>query len=143
LDEEGVDHWLVDRQVDFCGEEGGIDVFLSFRSEGDFLRRFFSMVLPKEDANQTRRILVEALEKQADRPRAKQRVALLRELAGRFSGFAEAAGRLRCRLQQGRCQRAATAVGSTAGKSGRRQVQDRRADRRSTGDAEQSDRLPP
>ena len=103
LEEEGADPWLVERQVDFCGAEGGIDGFLDFRSEADFLRRFYAMALQTDAAESARETLGEALRKQRARPDAQDRIQVLGELAAAFAPFAVAAaerGRARERLAQ-------------------------------------------
>lgn len=91
LEEEGADPWLADRQVDFCSVEGGIDSFLDFRTEIQFLRRFYAMALPTDAAESARETLGTALSKQRARPETQDRIQALEQLADRFEPFVRAA----------------------------------------------------
>jgi len=92
LDGEGVDPWLVKRQVEFCRAEAGIDAFLNFHSEAEFLQRFFEMALEAESADGVRSTLRDAQRKLRTLPEMQDRIRSLQALQRVFQPFVAAAG---------------------------------------------------
>ncbi|MCP4296157.1 MAG: hypothetical protein GY786_11160 [Proteobacteria bacterium] len=88
LDSEGIDTWIIRKQVEFCRAEGGIDAYMNFQSELDFLKEFYYMVMPPGNAEQNREILSQALIKLQKRPEYERKKQLLVGLKSRMSPFA-------------------------------------------------------
>jgi|GEM_PF-6839936 len=88
LDSKGIDTWIIKKQVDFCRTEGGIDAYMNFQKEEDFLKEFFHMVMPPDAAESNRTILSEALKKLQKRPEYERRRHLLEGLKNKLSPFA-------------------------------------------------------
>ncbi len=84
-----VDTWLASKQVDFCSAEGGIDAFVNFRSEKDFLKEFFYMVMNPDDTRDVRETLSTALGKLKKRPEYEAQRNLLLGLQEKMEPFAE------------------------------------------------------
>jgi hypothetical protein len=93
LDSNNVDTWLAEKQVGFCRSEGGIDKFMSFKSERDFLKEFFYMSLSAEDSNDVRSVLSLSLKKLKRRPLFEKQSLLLNELKIKLSNFSEDASK--------------------------------------------------
>ncbi len=80
LDKNSIDTWLAEKQVGFCRSEGGIDKFMSFQSERDFLKEFFFMSLSTEDSEDVRSVLSLSLKKLKRRPHFEKQSKLLEDL---------------------------------------------------------------
>ncbi|MCY4511710.1 MAG: hypothetical protein OXG35_32800 [Acidobacteria bacterium] len=91
LAEEKIDTELLARQVDFNRSEGGIEDFLSFRNESQFVRMFLSMTVPDSEAVAVRGVLEDHVRRLSDLPQLQRRRDALRELAERFAPFVETA----------------------------------------------------
>lgn len=87
----GIDTWIINKQVDFCRAEGGIENYMQFASEKDFLKEFFYMVLPPNNAEEIREILSESLHKLRKRPEYERQKKLLNRLQNRLEPFGEEA----------------------------------------------------
>lgn len=94
LAEDKIDTELLAAQVDFNRSEGGIEDFLNFRSESQFLRKFLAMTVPETEASAVRGVLAEHVVKLSDLPRLEQRRDAMRELKERFSPFVDRANSL-------------------------------------------------
>lgn len=82
-----LDIWTISKQVDFCRSEGGIDHYINFRSEQDFLKEFFYMTLPEADSLSVREVLSESLQKLKKRPENEKRRRLLTSLKSGLEPF--------------------------------------------------------
>ena len=91
LAEEKIDTELLAAQVEFNRSEGGIEDFLNFRSESQFVRKFLAMTVPETEAGPVRAVLAEHVGKLADLPRLERRRDAMRELQERFAPFVEIA----------------------------------------------------
>ena len=92
LAEEKIDTKLLAHQVDFNRSEGGIEDFLNFRNESQFVRMFLSMTVPDSEAVAVRGVLAEQVGRLSDLPQLQRRRDALHELAERFAPFVETAG---------------------------------------------------
>ncbi len=92
LAEEKIDTELLANQVDFNRSEGGIEDFLNFRNESQFVRKFLSMTVPDSEAVAVRGVLADHVGRLSDLPQLERRRDALRELAERFAPFVETAG---------------------------------------------------
>ena len=94
LAEEKIDTELIAAQVDFNRSEGGIEDFLNFRNESQFVRKFLSMTVPVSEAGAVRTVLAEHVGRLSDLPQLERRRDALRHLEERFAPFVEIAGAL-------------------------------------------------
>ena len=92
LAEEKIDTELLAAQVEFNRSEGGIEDFLKFRTESEFVRKFLAMTVPEAEAGPVRAVLAEHVGRLADLPRLERRREATRELKERFAPFVEIAG---------------------------------------------------
>ena len=92
LAEEKIDTELLAAQVEFNRSEGGIEDFLNFRSESQFVRKFLAMTVPEAEATPVRAVLAEHVGRLADLPRLERRRDAMRRLQERFAPFVEIAG---------------------------------------------------
>ncbi|MDD9980407.1 MAG: hypothetical protein OXU81_03460, partial [Gammaproteobacteria bacterium] len=113
LAEEKIDTGLLAAQVEFNRSEGGIEDFLSFRSESQFMRKFLAMTLPDAEAGPVRAVLAEHVGRLADLPRLERRRDAMRKLQERFAPFVEIAGEARA-AQEEVSRRAGHAAGLKA-----------------------------
>ena len=93
LAEEKIDTELLATQVEFNRSEGGIEDFLNFRSESQFLRKFLAMTVPEAEAAAVRGVLAEHVVKLSDLPRLQRRQDAMRRLKEKFAPFVDIAGR--------------------------------------------------
>ena len=91
LAQEKIDTVLLANQVDFNRSEGGIEDFLNFRNESQFVRMFLSMTVPDSEAVAVRGVLADHVRRLSDLPQLERRRDALRELAERFAPFVETA----------------------------------------------------
>ncbi|MDE2905422.1 MAG: hypothetical protein OXQ28_04985, partial [Acidobacteriota bacterium] len=91
LAQEKIDTELLANQVDFNRSEGGIEDFLNFRNESQFVRKFLSMTVPDSEAVAVRGVLADHVRRLSDLPQLERRRDALRELAERFAPFVETA----------------------------------------------------
>ena len=91
LAEEKIDTALLAAQVDFNRTEGGIEEFLDFRSEAQFLRKFLAMTVPDGEAGAVRGLLAEHVARLSDLPRLQRRRDAMRRLQERFAPFVDIA----------------------------------------------------
>ena len=91
LVEERVDTELLAAQVDFNRSEGGIEDFLNFRSESQFVRKFLSMTMPDSEAGAVREVVAEHVGRLSNLPQLERRRDAMRRLQGRFAPFVEIA----------------------------------------------------
>ena len=92
LAEEKIDTELLAAQVEFNRSEGGIEDFLNFRSESQFLRKFLTMTVPEAEATAVRGVLAEHVVKLSDLPRLQRRQDAMRRLKDKFAPFVDIAG---------------------------------------------------
>ena len=92
LAEEKIDTELLAAQVEFNRTEGGIEDFLNFRSESQFVRKFLAMTVPEAEAGPVRAVLAEHVGRLADLPRLERRREAMFQLKERFAPFVEIAG---------------------------------------------------
>ena len=91
LAQEKIDTVLLANQVDFNRSEGGIEDFLNFRNESEFVRKFLSMTVPDSEAVAVHGVLADHVRRLSDLPQLERRRDALRELAERFAPFVETA----------------------------------------------------
>lgn len=87
LNQSGIDTWLAEKQVEFCSAEGGIEEFIHFSSEKEFLKEFFYMAIHEEDTNSIRESLKSNLEKLNDMPKNNKKLELLNDLYSSLNEF--------------------------------------------------------
>ena len=92
LAEEKIDTELLAAQVKFNRAEGGIEDFLNFRSESQFLREFLALTVPEAEAEAVREVLAKQVGKLGALPRLKRRQELMTLLKEKFAPFVDAAG---------------------------------------------------
>ncbi len=95
LAEEQIDTELLSAQVGFNRSEGGVEDFLNFRSEPQFVRKFLSLTVPESEAGAVRGVLAEHVVRLADLPRLERRREAMCRLKEKFTPFVEVAARLR------------------------------------------------
>ena len=100
LAEEKIDTELLAAQVEFNRSEGGIEDFLNFRSEFQFVRKFLAMTVPEAEAGPVRAVLAEHVGRLADLPRLERRRDAMRELRKRFAPFVEIASEAQAEQQE-------------------------------------------
>ena len=113
LAEEKIDTELLAAQVEFNRSEGGIEDFLNFRSESEFVRKFLAMTVPEAEARPVRTVLAEHVGRLADLPRLQGRRDAIRQLKERFAPFVEIAGEAKA-AQEDFSQRIGNAAGLKA-----------------------------
>ena len=113
LAEEKIDTELLAAQVEFNRSEGGIEDFLNFRSESQFVRKFLAMTVPEAEAGPVRAVLAKHVGKLADLPRLQGRRDAIRQLKERFAPFVEIAGEAKA-AQEDFSQRIGNAAGLKA-----------------------------
>lgn len=90
----GVDPVLLAQQVGFSISEGGMDdAFLSFKSEDEFIAKFFDLTINRQHADSVREELVAYAQKHSDRPDKDRRLKALtafRPVMAEFAGKAAA-----------------------------------------------------
>ena len=91
LAEEKIDTELLAAQVEFNRSEGGIEDFLDFRSEAQFVRKFLAMTVPDGEAGAVRGLLGEHVAKLSDLPRLQRRRDAMRRLQEKFAPFVDIA----------------------------------------------------
>ena len=91
LAEEKIDTELLAAQVEFNRSEGGIEDFLNFRSESQFVRKFLAMTVPESEASPVRAVLAEHVGRLADLPRLERRRDAMHKLKEKFAPFVEIA----------------------------------------------------
>ncbi len=91
LAEEKIDTELLSAQVEFNRSEGGIEDFLDFRSEAQFVRKFLAMTVPDGEAGAVRGLLGEHVARLSDLPRLQRRRDAMRRLQEKFAPFVEIA----------------------------------------------------
>ena len=92
LAEEKIDTELLANQVDFNRSEGGIEEFLNFRSESQFLRKFLAMTVPEAEAGAVHGVVAEHVVKLSDLPRLERRRDAMHRLKEKFAPFVAIAG---------------------------------------------------
>ena len=91
LAEERIDTALLAAQVDFNRSEGGIEDFLNFRNESQFVRKFLSMTMPDSEAGGVRAVVAEHVGRLSNLPQLEWRRDAMRRLQDRFTPFVEIA----------------------------------------------------
>ena len=104
LAQEKIDTVLLANQVDFNRSEGGIEDFLNFRNESQFVRMFLSMTVPDSEAVAVRGVLADHVRRLSDLPQLELRRDALRELAERFAPFVETADAERSAHEEVACR---------------------------------------
>ena len=100
LAEEKIDTELLAAQVEFNRSEGGIEDFLDFRSESQFIRKFLAMTVPEGEAGPVRAVLAEHVGRLGDLPRLERRRDAMRQLKERFALFVEISGKARAAQEE-------------------------------------------
>jgi hypothetical protein len=86
-----IDLEMLQMQVNFSAQEGGFDAFVNFKSESEFLRKFFALTLDQPKADEARKLVVEVCEKHARKPEFERRRNELTKFRGTMNAFADAA----------------------------------------------------
>ena len=95
LAEEKIDTELLAAQVEFNRSEGGIEDFLNFRSESQFVQKFLAMTVPEPEASAVRGVLAEHVDRLSNLPRLERRRDAMRQLKEKFAPFVDIAGKAR------------------------------------------------
>lgn len=91
-----IDIEMLRMQVDFSAQEGGFDAgFLNFKSEAEFLRKFFGLTLDAQRASSVREAVATACDKLRRKPQFQRRLVQLQNFSGALSTFATAAQALK------------------------------------------------
>ncbi|MDZ5455304.1 coiled-coil domain-containing protein [Azohydromonas lata] len=91
-DERLIDLEMLQLQVNFSAQEGGFDTgFLDFRTEAEFLRKFFVLTLDAQRAAAVREAVATTCDKLRRKPQYQRRLAELTRLQGTLGTFGEAA----------------------------------------------------
>lgn len=91
----GVDPVLLAQQVGFSISEGGMDdAFLSFKSEDEFIGKFFDLTINRQHADTVREEVVAYAQKHSDRPDKDRRLKALTAFRPVMAGFADSAAAL-------------------------------------------------
>lgn len=91
-DERLIDVEMLQLQVNFSAQEGGIDTgFLSFTSEPEFVRRFFELTLDAERSAAVRLAVVNTCDKLSRKPHFQQCLNELSKVRARLTHFDEMA----------------------------------------------------
>lgn len=92
-DERLIDVEMLQLQVNFSAQEGGIDTgFLTFNSEPEFIRKFFDLTLDPERSAAVRLAVVNTCDKLSRRPHFQQCLTELTKLRDNLTHFDEVAG---------------------------------------------------
>lgn len=92
-DERLIDVEMLQLQVNFSAQEGGIDTgFLTFTSEPEFIRKFFDLTLDPERSAAVRLAVVNTCDKLSRRPHFQQCLTELTKLRDNLTHFNEVAG---------------------------------------------------
>lgn len=91
LDTRLIDVDVFRLQLEFSAEEGGIDAFLNFRNESEFVRRFFRQTLDRDRAGSVRTVVAQTCDALGRKPRLQQQHRELTTLATEVAGFEAAA----------------------------------------------------
>lgn len=87
-DERLIDVEMLQLQVNFSAQEGGIDTgFLTFTSEPEFLRKFFDLTLDQERSASVRLAVVNTCDKLRRKPHFEKCLEELQKLHGHLSRF--------------------------------------------------------
>ena len=94
LEERGLDPSLMKIQQTFSESEGGVGTaWLNFKSEREFVHNFLTLVLPIDEVEQTRKLLLGQVERLRNLPRLEAQRELLAILATKLNVFEESAHR--------------------------------------------------
>ena len=77
--------------MDFNRSEGGIEDFLNFRTESQFVGKFLSMTMPDSEAGAVRAVVAEHVGRLSNLPQLERRRDAMRRLQERFAPFVEIA----------------------------------------------------
>lgn len=92
LESRHIDVEMLRMQVDFSVTEGGFDSgFLNFRSELEFLRKFFALTLEPQRAASVRTAVATACDKLRRKPQFEQRLGQLQAFQAVMQSFAQSA----------------------------------------------------
>lgn len=87
-----IDIEMLRMQVDFSAQEGGFDAgFLNFKSEAEFLRKFFGLTLDAPRASSVRDAVATACDKLRRKPHFQRQLTQLQSFSGALSTFSAAA----------------------------------------------------
>jgi len=87
-----IDIEMLRMQVDFSAQEGGFDSgFLNFKSETEFLRKFFGLTLDAQRASSVRDAVATACDKLRRKPQFERQLLQLQGFSGTLSTFSAAA----------------------------------------------------
>lgn len=87
-----IDIEMLRMQVDFSAQEGGFDAgFLNFKSEAEFLRKFFGLTLDAQRASSVRDAVATACDKLRRKPHFQRQLTQLQSFSGALSTFSAAA----------------------------------------------------
>jgi hypothetical protein len=95
-DDRGIDLDMLQMQVNFSAQEGGIDsAFLNFRTEPDFLSKFFLLTMDAQRGDVVRESVSTVCTKLRKKPQYQRQLQELTKFKGILSTFDEEAARLR------------------------------------------------
>ena len=87
-----IDIEMLRMQVDFSAQEGGFDTgFLNFKSEVEFLRKFFGLTLDTQRASSVRNAVATACDKLRRKPHFQRQLCHLQSFSGALATFSTAA----------------------------------------------------
>lgn len=82
---------MLQLQVQFSIQEGGIDKFLDFKSEDEFIRKFFHLTLDEERTNAVRAAVISTCDKLRRKPFFQKRLEALSDLRKSLEQFSQRA----------------------------------------------------
>ena len=92
LEASSIDIEMLRMQVDFSAQEGGFDAgFLNFKSEAEFLRKFFALTLDPQRASSVRDAVAASCDKLRRKPHFQRQLTQLQSFSGALSTFSAAA----------------------------------------------------
>ena len=105
LEKIGLDPWLINQQINFARNEGGIKDAFRFRAESDFLEFFLGCVTDMTYAEKLRDETLRCMGKIKDRPEKKSRLNAIITLKSHLQNFDRIAGQWRnASKEQVRCR---------------------------------------
>jgi len=102
LEEIGFDYKQIEAQISFCESEGGIDTFADFKSEHDFLNKFYELTMMNQGVDEVRKQISNVIKQNQQFPLFEKQVNQLSELIAvikNFTAHASVAGQQKTAMQ--------------------------------------------
>lgn len=95
VDERFIDLEMLRLQVSFSAQEGGIDAFLTFTNESEFLRKFFGLTLDAPRASAVRDAVASTCDRLRRKPQYQRQLVELTKFQSALGAFSDAAASFR------------------------------------------------